>query len=59
MRSGSGAIGFLRKPFSDDKLIHCIDTRSRAIRIAKSHQLPPSPANTYRKYVWSRAKRAR
>ena len=22
----SGAIGFLRKPFSDDKLIHCIDS---------------------------------
>ena len=29
----SGAIGFLRKPFSDDKLIHCIDFRSCATRL--------------------------
>ena len=55
---GAGAIGFLRKPFSDEKLIHCIRFRSRAIRLLNRINYPLR-ANTDRKTFGRWPKRAR
>ena len=54
----SGAIGFLRKPFSDDKLIALYRFRSRAIRVLNRINYP-LPANTHRKTFGRWPKRAR